>query len=134
MHISSSYGASVCVLAILLTCFLAVFSGRATTFDHPSRDPWNTMGRVSHLACVSHKRPPTSKARELIDLGLIVAHKKIPCYTILTVCVNRTQKCSEAIVADWGPVHADIDLYAPLSRKLLHNGDEIAVWSVRRAQ
>jgi hypothetical protein len=131
MHIISSNGASVCLLAILLTCVLTLFSGRGTTFDHPSRDPWNKMGSKSHLACVSHRKPPTTHAQHLIDLGLLVAHKTIPCYTVLSVCVPRTKLCSEAIVADWGPVHADIDLYVPLSKKIHHNGDERVTWSLR---
>jgi hypothetical protein len=33
------------------------------------------------------------------------------------------------MVADWGPVHASMDLYAPLSRKLGQNGDEPIVWA-----
>ena len=119
------------MLAILLSCFLAIFSGRATMFDHPTRDPWNTMGRISHLACVAHRKLPTERIKKLIEMGLIVAHKKIPCYTLVQVCVNRTQLCSEAVVADWGPVHADIDLYAPLSKKLKHNGDERATWFIK---
>lgn len=88
------------------------------------------MGEKTHLACLARSKPPP-KALVLIERGMIVAHKRMRCYTIITVCVSRTQKCAEAVVADWGPVHADIDLYAPLSRALKHNGDETAHWVAR---
>lgn len=115
------------ILYVVLTLASFNGAGRATTFDHPSRDPWNTMGSTTHLACVSHARP-TPHARAYIDSGMIVAHKTIPCYSEITVCNPRTKRCVDAMVADWGPVHASIDLYAPLSRRLQHNGDEPVVW------
>lgn len=116
------------ILYVMLTLTSFNGFGRATTFDHPSRDPWNTMGSTTHLACVSHARP-SKRAQWYIDRGLIVAHKTLPCYSELTVCNPRTRHCSNAMVADWGPVHASMDLYAPLSRKLGHNGDEPIVWA-----
>lgn len=120
----------VAILYVMLMLASFTGSGRATTFDHPTRDPWNTMGPTTHLACVSHARP-SKRARWYIDRGMIVAHKTMPCYSELTVCNPRTHKCADAMVADWGPVHAAIDLYAPLSRKLMHNGDETVIWADR---
>jgi len=119
------------MLSIVLSLTLSLstaYHGRATTFDHPSRDPWNTSGAVTHLACVAHGRTSDARVAELISREMIVAHKSMPCYSLVTVCVDRTMRCKLATVADWGPVHADIDLYAPLSRSLGHNGDEPVTW------
>jgi hypothetical protein len=120
-------------LFYLVLSLSTVTFGQATTFDHPSKDKWNTMGKSTHLACVSHRKP-TKKAQSYINKGYIVAHKTIPCYVEIIVCNPRTNICVNAMVADWGPVHASIDLYAPLSKKLQHNGNEKVFWVITNSQ
>ena len=102
--------------------------GVATTFDVPERDRFNKPG----FACQKPPRMPQAafSARRLWDQGRIVASRTLACHTRLRVCLPRSARCALAVVGDWGPLRADIDLWRPLSELLGHNGMELAIWEI----
>jgi hypothetical protein len=112
-------------MAVALTGHLLVpySHGTGTIFNAPGLDSHNK----GTLACVSHKRP-TRTFKEFIKDGHFVAHRTLPCYQLIHVCVTRNGKCSIAIVADRGPLHADMDLYKNLADDMEHNGMEEVKW------
>ena len=57
--------------------------GTGTVFDSPDVDPYNK----GTLACVSHGRPD-AVTRRFIKNGLYVAHRTLPCYQLIHVCVT----------------------------------------------
>jgi hypothetical protein len=116
------------VTTAVLLLALSLKSGTATTFDEPGRDKWNPGGMACALGMRTAWRG--QEARRLAAAGLAVAHKTLPCWTVLLVCLPRTGQCSKATVADWGPARADMDLYAPLSRRLGADGRDLAAWVV----
>lgn len=112
-------------VAVALTghLLLPYSNGVGTIFNDPGLDPYNK----GTLACVSHKRP-NGAIKQLIKNGRFVAHRTLPCYQMIHVCVPRNGKCSVAVVADRGPVHADMDLYKNLADDVNHNGMEEVRW------
>ena len=104
--------------------------GVGSKFDHPSRDKHNK----GEMACGNPSKPHHvgRKIRGLLDTGMIVARQHMPCGAVLRVCIARTGKCAEAVRWESGPIHMAIDLYAPLSRKLEHNGMELVTWEIVR--
>jgi len=99
--------------------------GNSTFYSSPEKDPYNS----GPPACL-HRRPPNAMAATLFKRELFVAHKSMKCYQMIHICLPRTNKCSYAVVGDWGPVHADIDLYETLAKKLGHTGYEKAEWTI----
>jgi len=94
-------------------------SGLGTVFGPSNIDPLGNPN--DKLGCTGKHLRMTDK---------VVAHKTLSCGTHLLVCVPRNGRCAETIVADWGPVHAAIDLSIGLARKLHHNGKEVVTWTV----
>ena len=111
------------VLVFMSNLALPYSSGTGTVFDSPEVDPHNK----GTLACVSHSRPDVI-SRRLIKRGSFVAHRTMPCYQLIHVCVARNGRCSLAVVADRGPLHADIDLNKSLAKEVRHNGLETVQW------
>lgn len=107
----------------------------ATIFGPPSEDRTNRGGFPCVGPMHQRLRPWTPEARDLFDRGLIVAATKLPCWTVIEVCVERTGICSRATVADvlpqkkWRSPH-DLDLWKTLARVLGHNGMERVKWWV----
>jgi hypothetical protein len=116
------------ILAWLMSHFphVHLFHGRATTFDHPSRDKFNVDG---HACRFKVRRVGQSKeSRRLERKHHVVAHKTLPCWSVLKICLERNGRCASGTVGDWGPKRADLDLYEPLARVLRADGDEPAFW------
>ena len=102
----------------LLYLLLAVLGGRpqhgmATVFGASSWDGANPHDR---LAC-DHR--PIDDAQDVI-----VASKEYGCDTLLLIYNPRTRKSVLARVADWGPLHARLDLSRRTAQALKHNGME----------
>lgn len=109
-----------------IACFPYKF-GVATTFNHAAIDIFN---KDEKFACIVKARNKINKKiKEFLKRGHVVAHKHLPCWTEIKVCLGNN-KCLNAVVADWGPKRADIDLFHNLSRDLGHNGMELAYWSI----
>lgn len=99
-----------------------IVGGLATTFDAPAVDKHN---RGSHACMLGpRRRARTPQARDLYDRGHLVAHRRAPCWAILRVCLRSNGRCELATVADRGPRHAAIDLFAPLAKALGSSGRE----------
>ena len=103
--------------------------GLGTRFAPPNMDATNTGSENQHMACLVRDRP-NRKAIRLLWKGAIVAHRTLACMTEIELCVDRTGLCERAVVADWGPMHADIDIYHQLAKRLHHNGMETVTWRV----
>ena len=116
-------------LYLLLNVFCAGpvnFHGLATSFHFSHKDRNNPD---DSLAClVKARNKLTKKAKELLKQELFVASKELPCWTIIEICLPRTDKCSLAVVADFGPAKAALDLWDTLKKKLGHNGKEEVEW------
>lgn len=99
---------------LLLAHLLPGHLGRGTSFAPPSVDRHNRGG----FACQRHVTSP--EARALFSDGAIVAHPTLPCASLVTVCSLVSFRCARAVVGDRGPVHALVDLWHVLARRLAH--------------
>ena len=104
--------------------------GRGTVFNHSHIDRHNPPGR---FACDFPRRRASQSpaSRRLESRGQIVAHRTLPCWSVLTVCSVASLRCSEATVGDRGPVRAAIDLLQPLADLLRHDGELVLFWPHR---
>jgi hypothetical protein len=113
---------------VLIVAFVSqnIFDhGIGTRFEDP---PDKSIACIAKATSTKRKAHP--HAFKLMKRGMYVAHKKLPCYTIIELCIPRNRLCAEAVVGDWGPVKSSIDIYETLSRRLKHNGKEVVIWRV----
>lgn len=101
---------------------LEVRGGKGTIFgpfgiDPLAGGPWACEGRLRGLGCC------------LAVEELVVASKSLPCGTIIMICSVRGEMCSLAVVADYGPKNATLDVWHVLARKIHHDGEGI-MWFV----
>jgi hypothetical protein len=66
-------------------------------------------------------------ARRLFVDGMVLASRSLACWTIVEVCSASSGLCSPAVVADFGPRRAMVDLLDPLAERLQHDGGEVLV-------
>lgn len=92
----------------------------ATNFSAAEGAPFNPD---PNLGCL-HR--PLNDARDVV-----VASKVLPCGTKLLLYSPRTRRHTLAVVQEWGPLHADMDLAPVVRRRLRHNGYErILFWRI----
>ena len=90
-------------------------AGRATVFDRPEVDAGNVGGHACELGERVNARSPL--ALRLYRAGLLVAHRSLPCWTVIALCLPRTGRCSLATVADRWPRRAAIDRPGDAARR-----------------
>jgi hypothetical protein len=70
---------------------LTIHTGPGTEFGE--NDKWNPN---PHLACSSI----IGNKMDVKDTMPVVAHRTLPCGSIVIICSNKTNKCTQAVVAD----------------------------------
>ena len=111
------------LLALLLAHLPTVHAGRGTIFGGPG-----DRHAGGHWACAwpARRVHQSPEARELEQLGQVVALWGVPCWSRVAVCSLDSGRCSVATVADRGPRRAAIDLDFRFARWLGHRGGAVS--------
>lgn len=92
------------------------------------------IGTGTVFSSVDKYNPNPSQActgKKLKDSSAVVAHRELPCGSVVTICNLRTKLCTSAKVTDRGPFGITkgeytsvVDMTPSVARKISHNGLE----------
>lgn len=103
------------------------------------------VGTGTVFSAVDKYNPNPSQActgKILKDNSAVVAHRDLPCGSLVTVCNLRTKLCTSAKVTDRGPFGivkgnytSVIDMTPFVARKIKHNGMEpVVVFAIEKIE
>ena len=97
-------------------CFgLVLQLGLGTVFGPTALDPIHVQDT---LACPQPTKRGGRRMRSITADDVVVAHPFLPCGTRVLVCVLRSGRCVQAVVADRGPRRGLVDLGMGAARRL----------------